>query len=535
MTAPARPRQAPSRLGRVVPAVLAAAALALTGCSATRGAQSPPTPAGAATSSSPTASASTATPVPSGSTDPALARFYDQKPRWAGCGDGFQCTTIEVPIDYAHPADGSISLAVNRLPAAERGRRLGSLVVNPGGPGGSGLDYARAASTVVSPAVRARYDVVGFDPRGVGKSTPVRCLSDRQTDVFLATDGSPDTGAEEQRLVDESKLLGQQCEKAAPKLLPHLGTVDAARDMDVLRAVLGDPKLNYLGKSYGTFLGATYAEEFPSRVGRFVLDGALDPTSSTEEVNREQALGFETALTSFVDDCLRRPDCPLPGPRQAALAEVGRILDRADAKPLSSDTGRPVTQALAVLGVVASLYDQSNGWPLLRQGLSEAKTGVGTTLLLLADFYSDRNEDGTYASNSNDVIYAVSCLDKKATGDLATLRADAASFTKVAPRFGAYLAWSSLPCAYWPAPPTDTPHPIRAAGSGPIVVVGTLRDPATPYVWAKNLAGELANGHLLTWDGDGHTAYRRGSSCIDAAVDAYYLQGTVPPAGKTCR
>lgn len=490
----------------------------------------------------PAAAASSSVPAPTsaspsgGPSSPAadLARFYDQKLQWRDCGDGFECTRVKVPLDYTKPAGRTITLAVNRLPAGSDAERKGSLLLNPGGPGGSGLDYARAAESVVSAALRERFDIVGFDPRGVGKSTPIECLNDDETDEFVASDGSPDTRAEEERAVTLSRQFGQRCAERSGELLAHVGTRDAARDLDVLRAVLGDDRLYYLGKSYGTYLGATYAELFPERVGALVLDGALDPSTTSREVAREQAIGFEVALRAFVDDCRRRQRCPLPRKRQAALAAVERLLMVADRRPLAGDEERRVTQGLAVLGIAAALYDEGS-WPVLRDALADAQRGDGSTLLMLADYYTERDDDGRYTSNANDAIYAVNCLDRPEEGDLEEVRRTAAEFERKAPRFGAYLAWGSLPCAYWPHPAQGTPHKIRAEGAAPILVVGTLRDPATPWVWAKSLSAQLESGRLLTWDGDGHTAYRRGSRCVDRVVDAYLISGKLPRDGTRCK
>jgi pimeloyl-ACP methyl ester carboxylesterase len=325
----------------------------------------------------------------------------------------------------------------------------------------------------------------------------------------------------------------RRCAQRAGALVRHIGTRDAARDLDVVRAVLGDQRLHYLGKSYGTFLGATYAELFPARVGRLVLDGALDPAATGPEINRAQAVGFETALGAFVDDCLGRSRCPLPAPREAALAAVGDLLARTDRAPLPGAGDRVVTEAHAVLGIAASLYDKGS-WVALRQALAEAQEGRGRILLLLADLYTDRKRDGTYDGNSNDAIYAVNCLDRPYRPDVATVEREAADLAVVSPRFGRFVAWSSLPCTYWPAPATSRPHRITAVGAAPILVVGTQRDPATPVQWARSLAGQLQSGVLLLWDGDGHTAYRRGSGCVDAAVDRYLLDAQPPADGTRC-
>lgn len=419
-----------------------------------------------------------------------------------------------------------------RLPATGKDR-LGSLLLNPGGPGGSGINYARAARAVISDPLRARYDVVGFDPRGVGESTPLKCLDDDQIDTLLSIDGSPDTPAEEQALVKESQLLGQECEKRAPGLTAHVSTVEVAKDLDMLRAALGDEKLTYLGASYGTYIGAVYQSLFPDKVGRLVLDGALDPTSTTDEVNLGQATGFERNLDAYIDDCLRDRECPLPGPRAAAVAKIGALLDQLDRAPLTTEQGRPLTQALAVLGLIYPLYSPQL-WPQLTDSLRAAFGGAGTGLLSSADAYADRGPNG-YESNSNEVNYAVNCLDNpEPAADLAKYRADAARLKKAAPLLGEYLAWSSLPCAYWPAKAEFQPGPIAAPGTPPILVVGTTDDPATPYVWSVALAKELSSGVLLTNVGDGHTAYRTGNACIDSAVDRYLLTGEPPKDGTRC-
>ena len=515
-------RRSARALALLVGALVAAPAL-LGGCSASGNGSQPPKAS---------ASASTTLAPVKASPTPALARFYRQKLDWHGCGGGFQCTRLLVPIDYAHPGNGTLRIAVNRLPAS--GDRLGSLLVNPGGPGVSGLDYARGATSIVSKDVRKRYDVVGFDPRGVGASRPLECLTDRQLDTFIAYDGTPDTPAEEEGLKHQGELLGQGCQKDDPALVGHVGTRDAARDMDVLRAALGDARLTYLGKSYGTYLGATYAGLFPQRVGRLVLDGPLDPASSSLETSRLQAVGFQRALTAFLADCLRRSSCPFTGTPQQAQDRLEQLLDGLDAHPLPGEGTRQLTQSLGTYGVAVALYDEGY-WSFLRKALSQALRGNGESLMLLADFYTDRGPGGHYTTNTNEAIYAVNCLDRPEKEDFAAFRADAASVATVSPIFGSFIVWSNLPCATWPVPPEGSPAPITAKGSAPILVVGTTRDPATPYESAKALARQLDAGHLLTYVGDGHTAYRRGSRCIDEAVDAYLLDGKVPAAGTRCR
>ncbi len=528
---------------RTAAVAVTVAALGLTACSGS-GASAPSSPkpgrSAASTSASmtttPTAAATpTVAPTtrPTPPADPALAALYAQRPAWTGCKDGFECARIRVPIDYAHAAGASIELALIRLPAGDKGRRIGSLLINPGGPGVSGIDYARGARIVVSRGVRKRYDIVGFDPRGVGTSTPLICESDAQLDRIIASDASPDDAAEEATAVELAKQVGSSCSANSAPLLGHVSTVEAARDLDLLRGVLGDDKLSYLGKSYGTFIGATYADLFPTHIARMVLDGALDPSSSSADVNREQTRGFELALRAFVDDCLGRDNCPLAGPADAALQAVSDLLTQTDRQPLPAEGGRVATQSLTVLGIAAALYNRGS-WPVLRQALGQARQGDGRLLLRIADSYTDRGPDGHYANNSNDSIYAVNCLDRPDRPGIAAIRAEAAQLALLSPRFGPFIAWGGLACTYWPVPATGRPHRITAAGAPPILVVGTERDPATPLVWAKSLADQLASGVLLVWNGDGHTAYRRGSSCIDGAVDSYLLDGKAPADGKRC-
>ncbi|NHC16132.1 alpha/beta hydrolase [Motilibacter deserti] len=520
---PRPPTRAPRT--RLVGAGLLAAVLLAAGCTSDGDGSASDGPAAAGTGS--------AAPSAGGASEGALAGYYGQELDWGSCGESYQCAKLRVPVDYADPEGGDLELSVVRRPAGKKSERVGSLLVNPGGPGGSGIDYARSAENF-STTLLTRFDIVGFDPRGVGTSSPIDCLSDEQTDTFLAVDASPDDAREEAAYAEQSRLLGEGCEARSGEVLPHVGTVDAAKDMDVLRAVLGDETLTYLGKSYGTYLGAVYAEQFPDKVGRFVLDGALDPTLTDEALNLGQAKGFETALTAFVDDCLQQEECPLTGGRDAGLAQVRGLLDDIDREPLRSDDGREVTQPLAALGLATGLYSK-DFWPYLEVAIADALDGDGTTLLTLTDAQTDRTEDGTYASNGNEVIYAVNCLDKPSdVTDLEAWRERAATAERAAPTFGALLGWSSLPCATWPARSDTGPHEIAAPGAAPILVVGTTRDPATPYEWAQGLAGQLESGRLLTFDGDGHTAYASGSRCVDEAVDAYLVEGTLPAEGARC-
>lgn len=462
-----------------------------------------------------------------------LAQFYTQSVSLGNCGNGFQCGSIQVPLDYKNPAAKSISLAIVRKPATDPAHRIGSLLVNPGGPGGSGIDYARSPG-VVSAAVAARFDIIGFDPRGVGQSTAVHCLSDPEMDTFLNSPPDPNTPAQQTEVVNQSKFFAAQCAaKSSSSILPFVGTENAARDMDIIRAVLGDKELYYLGKSYGTYLGAVYAEEFPKNVGRLVLDGAIDPSLTAEQLNVTQATAFDAALHHFAQDCATHGDCPLGADATAGINHLKTWVDGLDAAPIPGDATRKLTSAQAMTGIAVAMYDQT-WWPDLRAALTKAYAGDGSALLAMADVYNNR-VSGHYQGNEAEANFAVNCVDHPHEADsVQSVEQSLAEYEQAAPFFGEMVAWSGLPCAYWPAAPDTTPHKIAAPGAKPILVVGTTRDPATPYTWAQSLAAQLDTGRLLTMNGDGHTAYLRGSTCIDGAVDAYLLQDTLPPAGTVC-
>ncbi len=461
-----------------------------------------------------------------------LARFYKQDLAWSDCGNN-QCARLVVPIDYAYPESGTLRLSVIKVASTNPSERVGALVVNPGGPGGSGVLYAAGAS--FTDPVRAAYDVVGFDPRGVGTSAPVKCLSDRELDTFLGGDPTPDNRTEEQKLVDSAKAFADKCKANGGALLGHVSTIEAAKDMDVLRAALGEAKLNYLGKSYGTFLGATYADLFPTKVGKFVLDGVIDPNLTSSQVNEGQAVGFEAATRAYVKDCIDKGNCPLGDSVDSGMAKLRGFLKQMDAKPLPLDDPyvKTLTEGWASLGVAGPMYDPQH-WPDLTDALRQAFAGQGGPLMKLADDYAERTSTGAYVGNLMQVIYAVNCLDRSDVKAPTHYESEARSLTASAPTWGPFLAWSTVPCGYWPVPANNAPKKITAAGSGPIVVVGTTRDPATPYKWAQGLAAELQNGHLITYNGDGHTAYMRHNSCVDGTVDAYLVKGVVPPPGLRC-
>jgi pimeloyl-ACP methyl ester carboxylesterase len=503
--------------------VVVGLALLVSACGVASRAQDAEGPGGTQPSTAPKGPAG---PVPAG-----LEKFYQQQPDWQRCGSGNQCATITVPLDYSKPNGKTIELRARKVPARDRTGKIGTLFINPGGPGASGQEFAAAAGFVLGAPLLRKFDVVGWDPRGVADSTPVRCLDTEQLDKFIAADGSPDDEAEITALNTQAKTLADGCQQRSGELLPHVSTKNAARDIDVLRGIVGDSELYYLGMSYGTLLGATYAELFPKNVGRLVLDGAVDPSKSSEENNIAQAKGFDTALDAFAEDCAQRA-CRLGSSKAEVLAKVDQLITSSDATPLPGDGKREVTQALVVLGVIFPLYVKDY-WPRLEDAVVDGIAGKGARLLALADEYTDRTPRG-YSNNQNEVIYAVNCLDRPDIASVAEAKADEPKFKAESPRFGAFLLWGSLPCANWPVKAADKPHTIKATGAKPIVVVGTTRDPATPYAWAVGLAGQLDSGVLITRDGDGHTGYNEGNQCVDDAIETYLLKGTAPTSDLKC-
>ena len=489
------------------------------------------------TSADPVAGAPTLSPTPtptsSPSVDDPLAHFYAQQVDWSPCGEA-ECGTVQVPLDYDDPQGPVLTLALSRVPAGDPDRRLGSLVLNNGGPGVAATEYAKNADLVVSPAVRAAFDVVGMDPRGVGGSSPIECVTDEQLDESLSTgDSTPDTPAEVEEFLAGVAEFRDGCLERSPDLLAHVGTTDVARDLDVVRAALGDERLSFLGKSYGTSIGVEYARQFPDRVGRLVLDGAVDPTLSDEQLLLGQAEGFELALSRFVEDCLAR-GCPLGSTPQQVLGVVEQVLATTDDEPLETSS-RPLTQVLATYGILFPLYQPAEqGYPALEAGLQAARAGDGSVLLQIADLYLLRAPDGTFVTNQWDAFTPISCLDRPSDAEPADVEAALPRFLAASPRFGEGLAWGMVSCTGWPVPSDGLPAPVAAAGAPPVLVVGTTGDPATPYAWAQALAEQLESGVLLTYDGTPHTAYRKGSGCVDDAVDGYLLEGTLPAPGTVC-
>ncbi|MFF8917509.1 alpha/beta hydrolase [Streptomyces sp. NPDC015032] len=450
-------------------------------------------------------------------------------------GTPWECSFMKAPLDYAKPGGETIELALIRARAKNPGRRIGSLIFNFGGPGASGVATLPAFGTDYD-KLRTRYDLVSFDPRGVGLSAGVECETDQQLDARFATDDTPDNGADVNAFVKSTKTFAAACKKNSGRELPYVGTTNAARDMDLMRQVLGDKKLYYFGISYGTQLGGVYAHLFPKNVGRSVLDAVVDPTLDSEQISLGQARGFQLALDNFTKDCAARGEaCKLPGSTGKEIEQgISGLLTRLETKPIPGLGARQLTQTLAITGIAAALYSKAT-WPLLEQGVDEADGGNGALLLALADSLNGRSENGHY-NNSIAANTAINCADSKERFTAEQTKAKLPEFRSASKIFGDYLAWSLMACTGWPVAGAWVTPDVSAPGAAPILVIGNTGDPATPYAGAKAMADALGKGVgvLMTYKGQGHGAYNSGNACVQNAVGGYLLEGRVPAAGTVC-
>ncbi|MFF4831964.1 alpha/beta hydrolase [Streptomyces sp. NPDC001315] len=450
-------------------------------------------------------------------------------------GDEWQCATMKAPLDWNDPKGDTIKIALIRAKASgAESKRIGSLVFNFGGPGGSGVTALPAFGADYA-ALRTRYDLVSFDPRGVGRSAGVKCENDQQLDQYFQQDATPDDAAERAKLLDNTKQFNAACEKNSKKMLPHVRTTDAARDMDLMRRVLGDDKLHYFGISYGTELGGVYAHLFPRNVGRAVFDAVVDPTQTPEQGSLGQAKGFQLALDNFADDCTSKvEDCPIGDTAQDVKARIATLLKDLESKPIPGILPRELTQTAATNGIAQALYSK-DFWEYLTEGLQEAYAGDGKILMLLSDSMNGRSSNGEY-SNISAANVAINCADDKPRYTPAYVEGKLPEFRAVSALFGDFLAWGMVNCTDWPVAGAADHPDVAAPGAAPILVVGNTGDPATPYAGARRMVDALGKGVgvELTYKGQGHGAYDSKNKCVQSAVNTYLLDGKVPPAGTVC-
>jgi pimeloyl-ACP methyl ester carboxylesterase len=471
--------------------------------------------------------------------DPDLEAYYDQELTWSNLGGGIDETTITVPLDWDAPTGETIEIAVARQRA--RGTAQGSLLMNPGGPGGSGYDFVRYYGGAVTSDVAAGFDIIGFDPRGVGLSTGIECYTDGDDKDELLY-GNFDEPYGSQGWIDELTVRQTDwvdaCVAGTGDLLGNLDAMSVARDMDVIRAVLGDEKLTYLGYSYGTYLGAVYAELFPDKVGRLVLDGAVDPLVGDLDALATQMAGFESAYRAFLGYCFAQSNCPFSGSVEAAMQQTEDLLLSVDGQGMTSSDGRTLDVATAGTGLIQNLYSQGL-WSRLVQMLADLEAGDAELTFQSADDYNSRVGPGSYDGNGYDIYTAVTCNEGTLGTDGVTPLEGLAVIDQRAPYLGFATALDDyaaldVTCSNWPYPAAEMPTSYSAEGAPPIIVIGTTNDPATPYAQAVSLAQQLSSGVLVTYNGEGHTIYSSGVPCIDDLVDAYFLRGEVPSADPNC-
>ena len=465
--------------------------------------------------------------------DAALEPFYSQVLHWDQCGE-LLCATAIAPLDWEDPTAGEIELALIRQPAKKE--KVGSLLLNPGGPGVSGYDFvADSLDVAVTDAVQDSYDVVGFDPRGVGRSTAVSCADPDGLDKLIYGVPKSSRGSEGW-ITGQNELthaFGQACLTKTGALLANVDTPSTARDLDMLRAALGEDQLDYLGYSYGAYLGTIYAGLFPEKVGRLVLDGPIDPSLGESQITLAQAQGLETALRSYLTACMPAATCPFQGTVDDGMAMVRAILDAVSKTPLQSTDGRALGADTLLIAIAAPLYSAET-WPALDTLFTTVLAGQADFALTVVDGYYGRTPDGDYTGNLFEALRAVKCLDYPAQNSVAVMKEQGKALTAAAPHLGPYLAYSDLACLSWPFHSDNVPAPVAAPGAAPILVLGTTNDPSTPYAWAAAVAAQLESGILVTRQGDGHTAFNKGNACVDTTVEQYLIEGVVPGVDIWC-
>lgn len=460
--------------------------------------------------------------------------FAAQIINWQRCG-AFECAQIEAPLDWEAPANGqAIKLNLARIPAKTQTPK-GTIFINPGGPGASGTEYLKSADNSLK-ALLENYHVASWDPRGVNNSSAVSCLTDKETDAEIYGNEQNSQPGTEQWLAEiksYNEALALKCEERSGKLYQYVSTANTVADLNLLRQLVGDQKLNYLGFSYGTYIGARYADKYPELVGNMVLDGAMDPTANTAEVVLNQTKGFEQALHNYMTACVARNNCWHQGSVETGMQRIRQLLDNVAASPLQASDGRWVTSSVLVTALVTPLYS-ADFWEHLDVLFTEISEGKTERALLLADFYYNRDTaSGKYNNNSRIAFTAINCADYvQAKPNLEEMRKEAAELAAAAPILGKFQGFGGAGCWGWPLSAASRDG-VTAAGAAPIVVVGTTGDPATPYQWAKNLASQLESGRLVTYEGEGHIAFGK-SDCVTNIIYKYFNAEALPQPETIC-
>jgi pimeloyl-ACP methyl ester carboxylesterase len=465
---------------------------------------------------------------------------------WHNCGSHLQCATLTVPVDYTQPDGEQVTVAVARVPASRPSKRLGSLVFNFGGPGDAGTETLPDFAAQIPAEIKARYDLVSFDPRGTGRSRPVECVTDAEADRLNAVDPTPNSDAKLRAFYDgtnEPIDVIARCVARNGAWLAQIGSRNVARDLDRLRTALGEETLSFVGYSYGTVIGAVYAQMFPDHVGRMVLDSPVDLSVDALQELRGNARGFEQALQDFLADCAANRKCSFHsnGDPTTALTTLARKFETGLELPTrvpatGEKSKRKAGVAAFYTALISALYDRQYGWPELADALSDARKGDGTYLLALADLYDGRRDDGTY-DNIDEVIGVILCDDRDdPVPSFDAYQAEYDQEVTEYPLLGGLMGSTLLGCdRRLPRPPaTEQVGDLHVDNTPPVLIVGTTRDPATPFAGAQDLTTRLAGSRLLTFDSTEHTAYTK-NRCIDRAVDTYLLQGTLPAENTVCK
>ena len=460
-----------------------------------------------------------------------LSQVGNAKAVWSDCGDGFQCATLRVPIDYSNPNSRQISLALIRKPAIGPSRRIGSLLMNPGGPGESGIDFLRNSAGDFA-NLNKSFDLLSWDPRGVGASTPVSCMDGPELDSLLALDPVLDDPQEKQNYIQGQKNFTSGCWHRNQDLLPFLDSKSTAQDMERIRAAVGDPKLTYMGFSYGTFIAEWYAHQFPSHVRAMILDGVVlsEVMSPSPFGLIGEAAELETSLRAYADGCAQRTTCPY---RESGNPEarIEQTIGRLDSRPVAVGT-RQLTRGLGLTAIFGAMYDEGS-WTDFDRALASLDAGDGSPMLAFADTFNERNDDGTYSSSVNGALDATDCIDaRRATADISAYDRLGPDLLKASPLFGPMVQYSALQCAFWPVDGRSVEQP-SIEGVPPLLLLGATGDPVTPYAWAKEMNKEIPGSVLLTRQGNGHTSYGF-SDCIDSAADNYLLNLALPAPDTVC-